>query len=236
MLTHLLERWGSYLRYHWAKFRLSAEADADEMEVWSELLWVMSSLVATGCTLPTVCKHLLNDTDAEYREMPAHTNKKTLDAPLSVVYARADQELFLRAALTRMSAGYSLLGLTNTLPFQRAHSRLRAQQILACWHMSARTGAPLQVLCENLAAHCENDTDAFEARVSALSGPKTTGSILSWLPLLGLGLGMLMGTNPLGFLMGSLPGFVLGGIGCGLALYGRRWTQKLVTRAERLEL
>lgn len=110
------------------------------------------------------------------------------------------------------------------------------QQLLACWRISETTGAPLATLLEPLATHCENDTDAYEARTSALAGPKATGSILSWLPLLGLGLGVLMGTNPLEFLLGSPPGVFIGAVGVGLALWGRRWTSKLVTRAERLEL
>lgn len=234
------------LRYRWARANLSASAGADEMELWPELIWLMASLVRAGCAPATVFGYLLDhlrqidNVEKFVAECSTADDERALylassENSLAVLQARADQRLFLAACYKRAHAGFSLDGATEYLDLKRQHSSQRTQQLLACWRVSETTGAPLGLLLENLAAHCENDTDAYEARTSAFAGPKATGTILSWLPLLGLGLGILMGTNPLAFLLGSVPGVLIGALGVGLAIYGRRWTSHLVTRAERLE-
>lgn len=218
------------LRYRWARIRLERSARSDEMELWPALIWQLAALLRAGCSVRTAFEYLVADYDYHIDE------KHDFSLPLAVVLARNDQRLLLRACLSRLRTGYSLTGVENSCSYSREHSKQRAHQLLACWHISEATGAALVTLLEHYATHCENDMDAFEARTSALAGPKATGSILSWLPLLGLGLGILMGTNPLGLLLGSIPGALVGITGIGLALYGRKWTTKLVARAEKMEL
>ncbi len=217
-------------RYRWAKLRLERTAHSDEMELWPALIWQLAALLRAGCSVRTAFEYLVADYDSEIDE------RHDFSDPLAVVRARNDQRLLLRACLSRLRVGHSLTGIERSCPFTREHSTDRAHQLLACWQISDSTGAALVTLLEHYAAHCENDMDAFEARTSALAGPKATGSILSWLPLLGLGLGVLMGTNPLGLLFGSIPGALVGILGIGLALYGRKWTTRLVTCAEKMEL
>ena len=98
--------------------------------------------------------------------------------------------------------------------------------------MSENAGAPLATSLERAAEHAEERIDAFLGRQSALAAPRATGRILSWLPLIGLGLGVLMGSDPLGVLTGSVAGALTGLLGLALALMGRRWTARLVRRAE----
>lgn len=215
---------------------LKTEAEADEMELWPELIWSAAALVASGCSTHKVFQHLHEALTAKLAKEQETQRKLISGSALAVALAREDQEQLLAACTRRSAAGYPLAEIEHNLSLKRSHSLLRAQQLLACWHISTSTGAPLHKLLENLASHCENDIDAYEARSSALAGPAATGALLSWLPLAGLGLGILMGTNPLGFLFASLPGAILGGLGLGLALYGRRWTRRLITRAEELEL
>ena len=90
----------------------------------------------------------------------------------------------------------------------------------------------LQLSLERAAEHAEERIDALLGRQSALAAPRATGRILSWLPLLGLGLGVLMGSDPVGVLTGSVLGALTGLLGLGLAFAGRRWTAALVHRAE----
>lgn len=98
--------------------------------------------------------------------------------------------------------------------------------------MSESAGAPLATSLERAAEHAEERIDALLGRQSALAAPRATGRILSWLPLLGLGLGVLMGSDPVGVLTGSILGVLTGLLGLGLAFAGRRWTAALVHRAE----
>lgn len=114
----------------------------------------------------------------------------------------------------------------------RPHSRERLHDLQLSLRMSESAGAPLATSLERAAEHAEERIDALLGRQSALAAPRATGRILSWLPLLGLGLGVLMGSDPVGVLTGSILGALTGLLGLGLAFTGRRWTAALVHRAE----
>lgn len=114
----------------------------------------------------------------------------------------------------------------------RPHSRARLYDLQLSLRMSESAGAPLATSLERAAEHVEERIDALLGRQSALAAPRATGRILSWLPLLGLGLGVLMGSDPVGVLTGSVLGALTGLLGLGLAFAGRRWTAALVHRAE----
>lgn len=114
----------------------------------------------------------------------------------------------------------------------RPHSRERLHDLQLSLRMSESAGAPLATSLERAAEHAEERIDALLGRQSALAAPRATGRILSWLPLLGLGLGVLMGSDPVGVLTGSILGALTGMLGLGLAFAGRRWTAALVYRAE----
>lgn len=74
--------------------------------------------------------------------------------------------------------------------------------------------------------------DADRERRIAMAGPRATVRVLSWLPLIGMGLGLLIGVRPLDLVSG-LPGQL--SIGGGLVLYllGRWWMRRMMMRAER---
>lgn len=114
----------------------------------------------------------------------------------------------------------------------RPHSRARLYDLQLSLRMSESAGAPLATSLERAAEHAEERIDALLGRQSALAAPRATGRILSWLPLLGLGLGVLMGSDPVSVLTGSILGALTGLLGLGLAFAGRRWTAALVHRAE----
>lgn len=114
----------------------------------------------------------------------------------------------------------------------RPHSRERLHDLQLSLRMSESAGAPLATSLERAAEHAEERIDALLGRQSALAAPRATGRILSWLPLLGLGLGVLMGSDPVSVLTGSILGALTGLLGLGLAFAGRRWTAALVHRAE----
>jgi tight adherence protein B len=116
---------------------------------------------------------------------------------------------------------------TGTDPgFDRAWTDLAA-----CWEASELTGAPLAVLLEHYADHLQQELDAAAARRTALAGPKATSALLAWLPLLGLGLGILMGVDPLGTLLGMPAGWMMLAAGTGLLVLARVWSRRLVARA-----
>lgn len=101
-----------------------------------------------------------------------------------------------------------------------------------CWEVSERTGAPLAALLDGLAEATEADLDAAAARETALAGSRATVNILTWLPVLALGLGSLIGADPLRTLLSTPWGLAAGFVGAVLTVIGRIWTGRLVHRAE----
>lgn len=105
-------------------------------------------------------------------------------------------------------------------------------ELALCWEVSERTGAPLAGLLSGLADALEAELDAEAARSTALAGPRSTVRILTWLPVLGIGLGMLMGVDPLRTLLTTPWGLAALGAGAVLTALGRAWTKALIARAE----
>jgi tight adherence protein B len=96
-----------------------------------------------------------------------------------------------------------------------------------------RAGAPLADVLDGFADALREEEQAAAERETALAGPRATATVLAALPLAGLGLGYLLGANPLGALLGTGPGRVCLVAGTGLWLTGRSWTRALIRRAER---
>lgn len=114
-------------------------------------------------------------------------------------------------------------------------ARLEAAVLLdlsRCWEVSERTGAPLAALLDGLAEATEGDLDAAAARETALAGARATVRILSWLPVVALGLGFLVGADPLRTLLTTPWGMAAALAGAVLTVVGRVWTQRMVRAAE----
>jgi tight adherence protein B len=103
------------------------------------------------------------------------------------------------------------------------------RRLAGAWSVADRHGAPLADLLAGTLADLRWRL-AFEARVRArLAGPRATAGVLTALPLLGLGLGHLLGADPLGVLRGGLLGQGLLLVGSGLLLAGLVWSDRIAT-------
>jgi len=103
--------------------------------------------------------------------------------------------------------------------------------LAACVQASERSGAPLAEILSRYAQGLEAILDSRAARASALAGPNATVRLLTWLPLAGLGLGFLLGTNPVAVLAQSPVGWAAAGSGAALGLTARLWSRRLISRA-----
>lgn len=103
--------------------------------------------------------------------------------------------------------------------------------VAACLDVADASGCPLADVLTRLAAQLEVEDDAEAARQTALAGPKSTVTLLSWLPLTGLGLGVALGVDPLAMLLGTPIGFAALVAGAVLTLAGRLWSARLVRSA-----
>ena len=101
------------------------------------------------------------------------------------------------------------------------------------WAISVQHGLPMVALLESLRTDLVQRKD-FAARTDAgLAGPRATAMVLAGLPLLGLGLGQLMGAAPLSVLLGTPLGSILLVLGVGLAAAGVVWADAIVAKAKR---
>ena len=249
------EKSGGSLRERWVE-RLAGPASAEEMRMWPLMLRTLALNLRAGIPLQEAVhanpgSGQLGESEpvSGAQKMPAKktTAKKSLrvrrtrgSSPLSDDYGQKrcaeDIRRFTQALATVTSWGapahLACAQLLENSTRMRPHSRERLHDLQLSLRMSESAGAPLATSLERAAEHAEERIDALLGRQSALAAPRATGRILSWLPLLGLGLGVLMGSDPVGVLTGSVLGALTGLLGLGLAFAGRRWTAALVHRAE----
>lgn len=213
-------------------------AGIEEKELWPDAVWRLAALLRAGASPGFALEKLAQEaTSAQDEGGQAGGWLARWDSEArGLAEGREDCARLLTNCAQAARLGLPVSTASRDVPLGRSESRERARELAACWQVAERTGAPLAQVLERYARYLENDIDLGQQREAAMSGPKATGRILSWLPLLGLGLGILMGTDPLGVLFGSLAGALIGLAGLGLALAGSRWTAGLTRTAERGEL
>jgi tight adherence protein B len=101
-----------------------------------------------------------------------------------------------------------------------------------CWRIGVERGGMLADVLEGL-AEALRDEQAHREDVSLqLAGPRATARLLAGLPLLGLGMAMALGADPLNFLLKTLPGALCLALGVTLDALGLWWTSRLAAAAE----
>lgn len=144
------------------------------------------------------------------------------------VHAAAQVGIPVSVSLTRFASAPVPVGDRELA----AIARSVCAQLAACWEISERSGASLGRTLSGVAESLESQLDAQAARDSALAGPRVTVRTLSWLPVLALGLGVLMGTDPISTLLTTWWGRIALTAGAALSIAGRLWTRTLMHRAE----
>lgn len=103
--------------------------------------------------------------------------------------------------------------------------------VRAVWRLVTATGAPAADALEAAAEGLRADAAARAAVRTALAGARVSSRTVSALPLLGLGLGALLGAPPW-VALGSGPGRLAGLVGGLLLVLGGFWSSRLVRAAE----
>lgn len=203
----------------WARFTRDAEAEAAE---WTALLRRLAALLQAGRSPAAAFE---GAGPAGHRGPRTDTGRH-IELLCTAVASAARLGLSVSTAL----AGAPAPELGHR-PLERRAVATTAELSL-CWEVSERTGAPLAALLGGLADALEAELDAEAARGTALAGPRSTVRILTWLPVLGIGLGMLMGVDPLRTLLTTPWGLAALVTGAVLTVLGRVWTRTLIGRAE----
>ncbi len=113
----------------------------------------------------------------------------------------------------------------------RPETAADVERIAVAWSLADRHGIPLT----ELLAGAQDDIRwriRFGSTVRAhLAGPRATAVVLSGLPLLGIGLGQLVGADPIAVLRGGVLGQVLLVLGVALVAAGVAWSEHILRSA-----
>jgi tight adherence protein B len=104
------------------------------------------------------------------------------------------------------------------------------ERLAVYWQLAQTHGLAIAALMQT--AHRDIvERERFSARVDAgMAGARTTAAVLAGLPVLGVGLGQLIGADPVGFLLSGGAGGWLLVIGVTLACIGLLWSDRITTR------
>jgi len=113
---------------------------------------------------------------------------------------------------------------------RRAAETDELRSIGAAWRVAESSGAPLGHALRTLAETLRDAAEAAREAEVALSGPRATARLMSWLPACGVVMAAAIGTDIVGTALSPAGAVALAG-GALLMLAGRWWMRALVARA-----
>lgn len=144
-----------------------------------------------------------------------------------------------------MSADQTLLELTGLLrsglPANQARAELAAkldglaesqrQHFEVIWSLAMRLGGSVAGAIDSLGQAFAAQQKHIREVELAFAGPKATAKLVSFLPVVGLGLAQVMGMNPIGAIFTTPVGFLSVALGAVLLIAGRVWSKSILNRA-----
>ncbi|APE32883.1 hypothetical protein BOX37_01615 [Nocardia mangyaensis] len=171
------------------------------------------------------CSYLLAGLEAVVGELRVGAH------PSAAAESAAGESRGEAARVLAISAGRSRLGGSGAEGWVHSDSVVAEElsRIAAAWRVAEEYGLalaePLTAARTDLLGRIR-----FRARTeAALAGARASATVLAGLPLVGIGLGQLMGAAPLSVLFGSPAGNLLLPLGAALACCGLLWTD-VITR------
>ena len=138
---------------------------------------------------------------------------------------RVAQRLEMAAAKTNTSVEDALTALQH--PVWRLYA--------AVLTVAKTSGAPLALACERLAGALQELETIRQKRGVLLAGPKISTTIICSLPIFAIGIGYLMGFDPVRVLTTGF-GVLLAAAGLTLLTIGALWIRVLIKRVEQAEI
>lgn len=98
------------------------------------------------------------------------------------------------------------------------------------WELCRLTGAPVAPVIDRVAESMRADHKTQSTVSAELAAPRATGQLMAFLPVIGIGMGYMVGGDPIDFLTSTVPGLACLIVGVGLACCGVLWTERLARR------
>jgi tight adherence protein B len=104
--------------------------------------------------------------------------------------------------------------------------------VAAAWHLADQAGAPLAVILDRMAGATQAEVELGREVAGEAEPARATARLMACLPIFGLGLGLLLGVNPVAVLLGSGLGVACLAGGLALACCGVWWIERIVSALE----
>lgn len=162
----------------------------------------------------------------------------SVGSPMVLACASASQELAsvgptsVSTELSRMAARAELGGDPEDIVVDGA-AGAGVQRLATAWAASSSRGLPMTDLLQMLRSDLIARADHAARTRAGLAGPRATAMVLALLPMLGIGLGHLMGAAPLAVLLSPGIGSILLVVGAVLVSAGVWWTDCITEKALR---
>ncbi len=117
---------------------------------------------------------------------------------------------------------------------QDAKDRPPLRMLAACWQVSTASGTGFAEAIGRLAAASRSSEAVRVELEGELAGPRATARMLCILPAIGVGFGVMLGSDPLSWMVTTVPGIACLVAGLGLTLAGGVWTGRIAAHVEKL--
>lgn len=145
--------------------------------------------------------------------------------PAEAIMDAAEDHPCLASAATAVRVGGEVPDALESAA--REPGRQGLATVAAAWRVCEATGAPVSKVIGDVVEVLRADREVAELIEAELSAARASGRVMAALPLFAIGLGGLVGADPLGFLLGDPTGQVLLVSGVGLACVGVVWTERI---------
>ncbi|MEN0138076.1 MAG: type II secretion system F family protein [Rhodococcus sp. (in: high G+C Gram-positive bacteria)] len=149
--------------------------------------------------------------------------------PAAACRTAADESTGSVSAAFRAASARSRLGGSAADGFRITDSRVGTElgRIADIWAVADAHGLALAELLEAARTDLVGRSRFRQRTEASLAGARATATVLAGLPLLGVGLGQMMGASPLTVLFGGGVGGILLLLGAGLVCAGLLWTDRI---------
>lgn len=110
--------------------------------------------------------------------------------------------------------------------------RPELRSLAACWQVGLNSGAGLGASIAQLYIALRAQQEVRAHLEAELAGPRATAVTLGLLPVIGIGLGYILGAEPLAWFISGFLGVLTLLVGVGLTLLGLWWTSRIARGVE----
>ena len=147
---------------------------------------------------------------------------------LSFAVSRAPESAFANTMQAIASQTNTIKGLHNDAIHNKSPMLKSCADLL---ELSSSSGSSINPALTQIAEKLMARRNQEQLIATELASTKATVFVLAGLPIMGAGMGLIIGSDPMSWLLGTVPGRVCLVLGLGLELGGWLWIQRLLHRA-----